>query len=127
MADRPDVPDDMLERLRAVAADLPECREERAWVGTRWRVGSATVAHIFGGEDGLFRITLRGDPAEVMAFEHLGPPYFRSDWGSNVIGLVLDDATDWVEVAELFTISWCIQAPQRLVARVDLPAAHGQG
>ena len=127
VADRPDVPDAMLERLRAVAAGLPECHEEGAWVGTRWKVANATVAHIFGGEDGLFRITLRGDPDEVMAFEHLGPPYFRSDWGRNVIGLVLDDTTDWVEVAELFTISWFIQAPKHLAEQVDLPAAPGHG
>ena len=49
VADRPDVPDAMLERLRAVAAGLPECQEEGAWVGTRWKVANATVAHIFGG------------------------------------------------------------------------------
>ena len=57
--------------------------------------------------------------------DSLGPPYFRSDWGRNVIGLVLDDATDWVEVAELFTISWFIQAPKYLAEQVDLPAAPG--
>ena len=42
--------------------------------GTRWRVGSATVAHVFGGEDQVFRITFRGEPDEVAAFEHLGEP-----------------------------------------------------
>ena len=119
MADRPDVPEGMLDRLRAAADRLPECVEERAWVGTRWRAGGKTIAHVFGGEDGLFRITLRGDPEDVAAFEHLGPPYFKTEWGRNVIGMVLGDLTtwpdtDWDEVAELVTISYLVHAPKRL-------------
>ena len=38
MPDRPDVPDEMIDRILAMAADLPECHEEGAWVGTRWPV-----------------------------------------------------------------------------------------
>jgi len=119
MGERPAVPAAVLDRLRAIASGLPECHEEAAWVGTRWVVARATVAHVFGGEDGLVRITLRGDPEEVLAFPNLGPPYFRAGWGSNVIGVVLDDTTDWDEVGELVTISYCIQAPRHLAARVD--------
>ncbi|MGO0575668.1 MmcQ/YjbR family DNA-binding protein [Ornithinimicrobium panacihumi] len=119
MPKRPEVPESMIDRLVAVAAELPQAYAERAWVGTRWRVGKATFAHVFGGEDGLFRITLRGDPEEVAAFEHLGMPYFRAGWGGNVIGLVLDDRTDWDEVVELFTISYCIQAPAKLAREVE--------
>jgi len=111
----------MLARLRPILACLPECEEEDAWVGIRWRVGQATVAHVFGGEDQLFRITFRGEPGEVVAFEHLGPPYFRAGWGRNVIGLLLDDDTDWEEVAELLTDSYCVQAPQRLAEQVARP------
>ena len=91
MADRPDVPEAMVRRIGAVLTRFPECREEPAWVGTWWRVGSATVAHVFGGEDQLFRITFRAEPDEVMALEHLGPPYFRSSWGRNVVGMLLDE------------------------------------
>ena len=38
MGDRPHVPEAMLDRIRAVTDTLPECREEGAWVGTRWPV-----------------------------------------------------------------------------------------
>ena len=80
-----------MRRLRALIVDgFPECVEEHAWVGVRWRVGQATIAHVFGGEDGRFRITFRAEPDEVMAFQHLGPPYFKADWGRNVVGIVLD-------------------------------------
>jgi predicted DNA-binding protein (MmcQ/YjbR family) len=112
----------MVLRIGEVMARLPETAEENAWVGTRWRVGSATIAHVFGGEDQLFRITFRAEPDEVMAFEHLGAPYFRASWGANVIGMVLDEETDWEELAELLSDSYCLQAPQRLAEQVDRPA-----
>ena len=91
LADRPLVPEEWVRRIDAVLGALPRCEQEAAWTGTRWRVGSATVAHVFGGEDQVFRITFRGEPDEVAAFEHLGEPYFRSGWGGNVIGMVLDE------------------------------------
>jgi len=112
----------MVLRIVEVMVRLPETVEENAWVGTRWRVGSATIAHIFGGEDQLFRITFRAEPDEVMAFEHLGAPYFRASWGANVVGMLLDEDTDWDELAELLTDSYCLQAPQRLAEQVDRPA-----
>ena len=120
---RPEVPIAWVDRLRSAMEGLPECHEETAWVGVRWRVGQATVCHLFGGEDQLFRITFRAEPDEVLAFEHLGAPYFRSEWGGNVVGMLVDDDTDWEELAELLTDSYCLQAPQRLVGLVDRPTA----
>jgi asparagine synthetase B (glutamine-hydrolysing) len=120
VGERPDVPSAWVERLRALL-DFPECEEQPAWTGVCWRVGSATVAHVFGGEDQLFRIVFRAEPGEVLAFEHLGPPYFRGSWGRNVVGLLLDDDTDWDELAELLTDSYCLQAPARLAAQVQRP------
>lgn len=111
----------MIDRLAAVLEAFPNCHPEDAWVGTRWRVGQATIAHVFGGEDQLFRITFRAEADEVMAFEHMGPPYFRSDWSDNVVGMQLDDNTDWDEVAELLTDSFHVQAPAKLSAEVPRP------
>ena len=121
-AERPLVPEEMVLRLGAVLAGLPRAVEENAWVGTRWRVGQATIAHVFGGEDQQFRITFRAEPDEVIAFEHLGAPYFKVTWGGNVVGMLLNDDTDWEELAELLTDSYCLQAPQHLAAQVDRPA-----
>jgi hypothetical protein len=118
--ERPEVPLPWVDRLRALLG-FPECVEEVAWTGVRWRVGAATVAHVFGGEDQRFRITFRAEPAEVMAFEHLGDPYFRASWGRNVVGMLLDDHTDWEELGELLTDSYCLQAPATLAARVHRP------
>ncbi|MPZ61726.1 MAG: MmcQ/YjbR family DNA-binding protein [Propionibacteriales bacterium] len=121
MPERPDVPLEWVERLRTVLDGFPDCIEESAWVGVRWRVGQATVAHVFGGEDQLFRITFRAEPDEVTAFQHLGAPYFKVSWGRNVVGILLDDNTDWEELAELLTDSYCIQAPVRLAQQVPRP------
>ena len=112
-------------RIDAVLGALPRCVQESAWTGTRWRVGSATVAHVFGGEDQVFRITFRGEPDEVAAFEHMGDPYFRSGWGGNVIGMTLDaDAgIDWDELGELLTDSYCLQAPHTLAEQVARPGS----
>lgn len=121
MPDRPDVPPEWVDRLDAHLTRLPGCVQERAWIGVRWRVAYATVAHVFGGEDQLFRITFRAEDAEVMAFEHMGAPYFKADWGGNVVGLVLDDDTDWDELTELLTDSYCVQAPVHLADQVDRP------
>ena len=119
---RPEVPASLLARVARVMDPLPRARPDDAWVGQRWRVGQATICHLFGGEDQLFRITFRAELDEVMAFEHLGAPYFRAGWGRNVVGMLLDDDTDWEELGELLTESYCLQAPAHLVEQVDRPA-----
>ena len=119
---RSEVPPEWVARLDAVLSRFPECRAEKAWAGTRWRVRSTTVAHAFGGEDQLLRVTFRADPDEVAAFVHLGGPRFRvGGWGSDAVGLVLDDGTDLDELTELLTDSYCRQAPAALAALVDRP------
>ena len=112
---RAPVPDVWLARVRDVMSTLPEVREERAWTGVRWLVRGANVAHLFGGEDGLVRISFRAEMSEVPVFEHAGPRWFRVGGSGNVVGIVLDDDTDVEELAELLTDSWVVQAPRELV------------
>lgn len=119
--ERPLVPVTWIERISEILSGFPEVREHDAWVGMAWKVRAATIAHIFGGEDQLFRITFRAEPDEVVAFEHMGDPYFRTPWGGNVVGLLVDDETDWEELAELLTDSYCIQAPTKLAEQVPRP------
>lgn len=123
MTDRPDVPDEWIDRIATILDAFPECVADRAWVGTRWRVRGSTVAHVFGGEDQLFRLIFRAEPGEVPAFENLGDPYFRTEWGATTVGIMIDDATDWDEVAELLTDSYCVQAPESLAAHVERPGS----
>ena len=57
---------------------------------------------------------------ELHALASGGYPLFRAPWGTNVIAMVLDDDTDWDEVGEFLTDSYCEQAPKKLAARVCL-------
>jgi len=122
-----DVPGEVVARLRAVCAGLPEAREEAAWIGTRWRIGKETFAHLVRIEDGwpsaYARAAGTGGPVTVLTFQSsgeeldvlgaAGPPFFRPPWRPGIVGLVVGDETDWTEVAELVTDSYRLLAPRR--------------
>jgi hypothetical protein len=66
-------------------------------------------------------VTFRAPGEELEAFRQAGAPWFVARWGRDVVGLELRDDTDWDELAELLTDSFCVLAPQKLVARVERP------
>jgi hypothetical protein len=125
----------ILERLRAVCLALPETREEAAWVGTRWRIRTRTFAHVLVIDDGwppayaraaatdgpATVVMFRSAGAELAALVGAGPPYFCTPWRADEIGLAISSTTDWDEVAELVTESFCLLAPEKLVRLVDRP------
>ena len=125
-----DVPGDVEQRVRERCLRLPEVREERAWVGTRWKVRARTFAQVLGleldgpdGTDVMVVLAFRSSGEELEVLRHAGHPFLVLGWGRDAMGLVLDDATDWDEVGELLTESYCALAPKKLVALVDRPAA----
>ena len=120
-----DVPADVERRLRQLCLALPNAYEEPAWVGTRWRVRKRTFVHVLGVDDPLdgahVVMTFRAAREEHAARRHAGPPVYVLGWGRDAMGLTLDAATDWDEVAELVVESYCVLAPKKLVALVDRP------
>ena len=120
-----DVPDDITARVRAVSLDLPEAYEERAWVGTRWRVRTRTFAHVLGVEDptagSVVVLVFRAAGEELEALRHAGHPFVVLGWGRDALGMVLDAETDWDEVREVVAESFCVMAPKKLVALDDSP------
>jgi hypothetical protein len=132
-----EVPPEMVDRLRSVCADLPEAYEEAAWVGTRWRVRRHTFAHVLAVDGGwppayaraakndgpITVLTFQSSGEELEVFSRIGHPYFRPVWRPGIVGMVLDGDTDWTEVAELVTESYCLLAPDKLVALVNRPPA----
>lgn len=126
--DTSDAPPEIVARLRPVCLGLPDAYEEQAWVGTRWRVRGKTFAHVLtihaawppayaraAGDGGPTTvITFRSSGAELGALVNAGHPFFRPQWGENVVGMVLDQATDWDELAELLTESYRVLAPRKL-------------
>ncbi len=128
MVDYADAPPEVEARLRLACAGLPDAYEEHPGVGARWRVRKRTFAQLFtidsGGpaDQGLVTaLTFHSSGAELDALRRAGHPFFPAGWGKNVMGMILDDDTDWGEVAELVTESYCLLAPKGLVALVDRP------
>jgi hypothetical protein len=119
--------------LRSVCLALPEAYEEKAWVGTRWRIRKRTFAHVLtiesgwppayaraAGADGPITVmTFRSSGPELDALGNAGHPFFRPGWWPDIVGMVLDADVDWAEVAELVTESYRVLAPKKLVELVD--------
>ena len=120
-----DVPEEDEARLRAVCERLPDAYEERAWVGVRWRVRNHTFAHLLAiddaGESRKLVLTFRSEGEELEVLKRAGHPFFLLGWGRDAMGMVIDDDTDWDEVAELLTESYCTKAPKKLIALLDRP------
>lgn len=120
-----DVPDEVIERLRAICAELPDAYEEPAWVGVRWRVRTKTFAHVLAideaGVDRRVVLTFRSEGEELEVLRRTGPQFRFLGWGRNALGVDIDEQTDWDELCELVTDSYCVMAPKKLAARVRRP------
>ena len=124
---------EVVARLGTTALALPEAYEEDAWTGVRWRVRNKTFAHTLVAQEGYtsaYRdmtgvtepttvLTFRSSGDELLALVHAGPPFYQPPWSPTVVGMVLDDDTDWEEVTELVTESYRHCAPQKLARRLD--------
>jgi hypothetical protein len=131
-----DVPSNVLTHLRSICELFPETYEERAWVGTRWRIRGKTFAHVLAIADGwppAYAAAAADDgPTVVVMFRASGPelgvlrssgrPFFAPPWRADEVGMMLDDDVDWTEVRELLTESYCALAPARLRSTVERPA-----
>jgi hypothetical protein len=129
------VPDDVLVRLRRICLTLPQVTEEQAWTGVRWTVRTRTFAHVLlvdhGWPPAYARVVGADGSAVVATFRTRDPTYFASadsgprchhlGFGRDTVGVTLDDATDWDELAEWLTESYLMLAPARLAALVATP------
>lgn len=128
-----EVPQTVMRRLRLICLDLPEASEEPAWVGIRWVVAKKNFAHVLmidggnppayakaaGSKGPLCVLTFRGPLPDIDAPRFRRPPFFRPPWFDNIVGMAIDQATDWDEVLQLLVQSYCVLAPKRLREQVD--------
>src|SRR6476620_7383385 len=132
-APRIEPPGDLVARVASTVLAPPGAYEEDAWTGVRWRVRSKTFAHVLVAQEGYtsaYRdvtgvtepttlLTFRSSGDELAALTHAGPPFYQPPWSPTVVGMVLDDDTDWDEVTELVTESYRFCAPLMLRRRLD--------
>jgi hypothetical protein len=135
-ADRIEPDPEVVARLGTIALALPEAYEEDAWTGIRWRIRARTFDHVMVAQPGFessFRdLTGVADPTTVLTFHatgdellalvHAGLPFYKPPWSPTIVGMVIDDDTDWAEVADLVTESYRRCAPQKLVSLLDAAA-----
>jgi hypothetical protein len=135
MSESGDAAPEFLAPLREICLALPETYEEPAWVGVRWRVRRKTFAHIITFDEWppdyivtdplpgqVTTVTFRAPADEVGAIANAGHPFYKAGWGRDVLGVILDGDTDWAEIRELMTESFCVMAPLKLTRLVDRPA-----
>jgi hypothetical protein len=135
-SDPDDLDPGLLAAVRGVCTALPEVAEERAWVGLRWVVRRRTFAHLFAVDEDSSPairkvaevlplpatvVSFRSAGSELRALRGAGYPFAYAGWGRDAVAMALDDATDWEEVRELLTESYCLLAPKTLQALVDRP------
>jgi hypothetical protein len=130
---RPEVPREIVAKLRLICLDLPEAYVEAAWVGTRWMIKKKTFAHVLmigsGWPPAYAKVAKTRGPACVLTFRTAEPaveiprfgrpPFFRPGWWPDIAGMMLDARTDWYDTGALITKSYCVLAPQKLAKLVD--------
>jgi hypothetical protein len=128
-----ELPANVLTGLRSVCLALPDAYEEEAWVGIRWCVRRKTFAHVLhiadgyppayakalGGDGPATVVTFRSTAEELAALVNTGHPFFKPVWFTDIVGMILDEDTDWAEAGELVTESYRILAPARLAKLVE--------
>jgi len=116
---------EFLDRLRSLCLALPEAREVEAWGAPTFRVKTmfATYSAPDGyGAEGRPSAWVRAEPVNqdlLMGSDpdrFFVPPYVG---GKGWIGVYLDDATDWDQLARLLRDGWRMSVPKKLLEQED--------
>ena len=118
-------PSEVVEKLDAICSQLAETRRTKAWAGTRWLVRRHSIAHVFTmatDEEPMTAGMFRSAGPEFEALRAAGLPFIVLPGGRNAVMMVINERTDWGEVRELVTESYCLMAPKKLVALIPPPS-----
>jgi hypothetical protein len=125
-----EIPEDIVERVRALCLALPEVtvRIDDSVVRARSTAQSFDIRRrsfclLVAVEDPTGKpvplLVLRANPDERETLLSIGRPFFASRACHDRIGVLLTDDTDWEEIRELVTESYRILAPKKLTALLD--------
>lgn len=118
--------DPVLARVREIALSLPGARE-RVSHGRPNFFTTRTFCYYGGSERGEAD-RVRHDTAILVKPDPDDEPAIRQDprfwepaylWPAGWLGLVIDERTDWAEIAELIDASYRVTAPRTLVRELD--------
>jgi hypothetical protein len=125
-----EVPEDIVERVRAICLALPEVtvRVDHSRTRTRSTAQSFDIRRrsfclLVAIEEPTGKsvplLVLRSDPDEREALLSIGRPFFVPRAGRDRIGVLVTEATDWEEIRELVIESYRVLAPKKLTALLD--------
>ncbi len=106
----PEIPEPLLERVRAVCLAVPDATEEPAWTGIRWKVRGKTFAHLLvvaEGKPPAFAKAAGSDgPIVVLVVRSDTPPpkrpgFFQAIWGRKIVGLIVKPSTSSAQLKAL--------------------------
>ena len=111
--------------VREICLALPETAEHaEGWARNfviRRRSFCLLVEADRGAAGSAAVLVIRASDDDRDMFIAMGHPFFEIPKNKWKVGFVLSDTTDWDEVRELVTDSYCLVAPKKLVARLDVP------
>ena len=125
-----EIPEDIVERIRALCLALPEVtvRIDDSITPARSTAHSFDIRRrsfclLVAVEDSTGKpvplLVLRAGRDEREALLSVGHPFFSSRAGRDRIGVLLTNDTNWEEIRELVTESYRILAPKKLTALLD--------
>ncbi len=125
-----EVPEDLVERVRALCLALPEVTvridasqssaRSTAWsFDIRRRSFCLLVARAGASGQPVPLLVLHARPEEREALLSAGHPFHASRAGGDRVVVVLTGAPDWEEIRQLVTESYRILAPKKLAAMLD--------
>jgi hypothetical protein len=111
--------------IRDMCLALPETTEKAESWARNFEVRRRSFC-LFLSPDSPFDNTvpvlvLRSTDDDREMYLAMGRPFFEIPKNNKRVGLTLNDRTDWDEVRELVTDSYCMIAPKKLIALLDLP------
>lgn len=110
--------------VREVCLSLPEVLEYAEGWARNFEIRKRSFCLVVGREaptGGELVLVIRASDEDRDTFLALGLPFFEIPKNKWKVGFALSDTTDWDEVRELITESYCLVAPKKLVALLDLP------
>jgi predicted DNA-binding protein (MmcQ/YjbR family) len=119
------IPLDVVRLVRQACASLPEATDEEAHGRVVFRIRQRVFLNLLAVDDPAGNrvsiVSLKVEPSELGALIANGHPYFRlgSSRAAGWVGVVIDHSTDWSELQELATDSYCFAAPKRLADLIE--------
>jgi hypothetical protein len=125
-----EVPENIVERVRALCLALPEvtvrvdysltsARSTAQSFDIRRRSFCLLVATASRTGKSVPLLVLRAAPDEREALLSVGHPFFAPRAGRGRLGVLLTNDTNWEEIRELVTDSYRVLAPKKLTALLD--------